>query len=135
MNLALATAVSDSFLSAYERCMNTTSVTEHSPQLLVPAVVCLAFSIEVGFKVILAREGCAMRLHPLFELYEKMKPETRQLLTYNTAMSQLHFDERLRKASTAFVDWRYIYENATTREVSIDFLLRLAYATKQITAE
>lgn len=130
------TSVSGSFLRAAERCLEERQIANEKPEFLgVPAVVCLAFSIEVGFKTLLNLQGKSKRGHKLFKLYENLSPCVQKRLMFNTALPKEEFEKNLGLINTAFEDWRYIYEDIDRRSISIQFLIMLAHATQTVILE
>ncbi len=130
-------SVSESFLRAAERCMDGRSELggEDHTQLLVPAVVCLAFSAEVGLKVLLQLQRTPIHDHKLALLYTALVAQTQQMIVANAGFAQNEFESRLQNASSTFVDWRYIYEEKNAGlSASVDFLARLAHATQKTIA-
>src|SRR5438477_11303440 len=79
--------------------------------LVVPAIVSLAFSIELGLKALCLDQGGAAHGHQLDKLFSQLAAQTRSTLINDVGLDQNAFDAALAKAAHAFVDWRYIYES------------------------
>lgn len=94
--------------------------------LATPAVVCLAFSIELGFKSLILRHGQAVKTHELDKLFGRLGPDVQARIVLGMNMERPAFDQLLREHSKAFQDWRYLYERACNAHVRLDFLHTLA---------
>lgn len=111
---------------------------EHRPtgigrteMLLVPGVVCAAFSVELSFKtMILAAGGTPARGkqgHDLATLFSQLtKPEQVNLIA-RLGLERVSFAPLLDNVTDAFVKWRYIYEYQEA-ELAQEFLYNLAEA-------
>ena len=152
MDIKTAHYLSKSFLDGYYRCrgvgfdgyeMSKRGDAPEANKAPIPAIMCVAFSAELGFKSILMAEGkdppSKHDLHDLFYLLsEKSQAEIRQSLSRYGEK----FDELLESMRTAFVDWRYIYEpydptrkmSKSALSFSDDFLVSLSKAASAIAA-
>jgi len=85
-------------------------VCEQQP-LLIEAVVCYAFSVEVGLKAIVMHESQVSKVeggHHLEKLFFQLKGTTQGHI--KAAVNDPSFDKRLTEVNKDFVDWRYVYE-------------------------
>lgn len=111
-----------SFLRAYERCVNPPD-----QGLSNPAIVCAAFSAELGLKELLRQRGIAFeREHKLLKLLELLPPEELQAIRAELAAHWPDLDSQLANASNAFVVWRYFFESPGPIMVNSKFLAALA---------
>lgn len=125
--LIFAELHAESFLRAYERCIKPAG-----QGLGTPALICAALSAELGLKAILARHRTPTgKEHKLKKLLELIPAPDREWIVHTTAGSFPDFDQQLEKASEAFVDWRYIYESKTPKELNIFFVGAFASAISQ----
>ena len=99
--------------------------------LLVPAVVCTAFAVELYFKGIIALENNNARGHELSKLFERLSNESQAILVATLQLERPAFEQKLKAISGLFVEWRYIFEQ---RSASLDFsfLEKLALESKCI---
>lgn len=134
MNIAQAQNSSRAFYLAFQRCMEQRPLLNGQVQfLVVPAVVCAAFSIELGLKAIVLRAGGSVSGHKLKELFGALEPPTQQLIFAAVGIERQEFDSSLEVASDAFVEWRYIHELESTN-VDMEFLSKLSKATQDAIA-
>lgn len=68
VDLNLAQAMSSAFLEAYRRCMDEEKAQNPQYFMPMPAIVCAAFSAEVGLKIILRHEGKPANGHNMLKL-------------------------------------------------------------------
>jgi hypothetical protein len=134
MNTQFALAVSKSFLDAYTLCVQGAEDVSDGKPALIPAVVCAAFSVEVGLKVILGVEGKSSTRHELRSLFQQISEESQDAIVHNTSYDAARFESDLSAASDAFTKWRYIYEEEGSRRVSAQFLMLLAHAIHTVAA-
>jgi hypothetical protein len=95
--------------------------------LLIPGVVCLAFSIELGIKSILLPSGKASRTHNLVKLFGELSKDIQERIVSTCGRPRDAFDKSLAKIANVFEDWRYIYE-LENPNVDMGFLNSLADA-------
>jgi hypothetical protein len=96
--------------------------------LFSPAIVMLAFSIELGLKAIIKSEsGQDTRGHKIDELFKSLVQDSKNTITSEVCnqlkISDNEFAQLLTANATAFIDWRYFYEN--TRNANYKFLQTL----------
>lgn len=126
MNLDQARNSSKSFYLAFQRNMEQRTVSPGQVQLLVvPAVVCAAFSIELGLKALLLQAGKQASGHKLAELFAKLESPMQQVLVEGVGLDKKQFSVSLEAASYIFVEWRYLYEKDSAN-ADIEFLSKLA---------
>lgn len=113
----------DSFLRAYERCINP-----KDQGLSIPALICATLSAELGLKLLLCRNGRKKRGHDLKMLMNALPVAERSAIVDQLRGKFSDWSDQLEKADTAFVNWRYFYESETLIEVNIHFVGALASA-------
>ena len=98
----------------------------------MPAVVCVAFSIEIGFKALILKSGNTPPSdHKLKSLFRLLELATQQAIRAKAGLDEAVFDSSLSAANKAFVEWRYVYEGAAA-QADLQFLSNLAKATQDI---
>ena len=118
------------FYLAFQRCMEERLLPSNKVEvLLVPAVVCAAFSIELGFKTLLLRAGRSACGHNLQDLFNKLEPATQNAIVGAVGIERQEFDASLKAVCDAFVGWRYLYERAVMN-IELAFVSKLATATQ-----
>lgn len=97
--------------------------------LLVPSVVCAAFSIELGIKAMLLPTGSPPKTHNLAKLFSLLPQPVKDQIIEGCGQSRDAFDVSLATIANVFDEWRYIYES---ENISLDngFLNALADAVK-----
>jgi predicted DNA binding CopG/RHH family protein len=121
---------SRSFYLAHQRCIEERRLPDGQIQLLViPAIVCAAFSIELGFKAIVLQSGGSVSGHKLKELFSALEAPTQQQIVSAVGVAEGEFNTSLAEASNAFVEWRYIYERESAN-ANVEFLSKLSKATQ-----
>ena len=121
---------SRAFLLAFHRCNEKRPLAPGQLEWLVaPAVVCAAFSIELGLKAILTKAGSGARGHDLNVLFNAIPADIQNKVTGLVGITRADFDTSLARASHAFVEWRYVHENAEAM-ANIMFLEKLAVAVE-----
>lgn len=117
-------ASSKSFHHAYELCYgNGLPANNGVPNAIVPGVVCLVFAIELGFKAILASDGISnKKIHPLVDLFERLSPDSKSEVIFESGVEGESFLENLKLVSSAFQEWRYIHEHRGIKSISMPFL-------------
>jgi hypothetical protein len=100
--------------------------------LLIPAVVCAALSIELGFKALLFSSQCPVTGHALDKLFESLLVDFQEAIVTDVGITRPEFVKSLGLVVNVFVDWRYIYEKIDDVNLNLDFLKKLADATQQV---
>lgn len=120
---------SDSFLAGYRLCASPGTVDGRPvrPELL-PAIVCLAFSVELSLKGLHIAAGAPTRGHKLDALYASLSEQTRDEVRARVGLTSEQFDEQIARAASVFERWRYFHEVDGELEVNDAFLLALAKA-------
>jgi hypothetical protein len=123
----LSQSVSSAFLEAFRRCdpLSETGETKHF--MAFPAVVCAAFSAEVGLKTLLERSGISAKGHDLKALFTKLPKELQYAIYEATKMPMEDFAAQLAHSRLAFSEWRYIYEAEGEKFINLRFLGGFAY--------
>jgi hypothetical protein len=108
-----------------QRRLNTTQF----QMLLVPGVVCSAFSIELSIKAMLLPNGSPPKTHNLAKLFALLPQEIQDQIVASCGKTRDGFDQSLAAIANVFDEWRYIYES---ENVTLDnaFLNSLADAVK-----
>lgn len=123
-----ARMTSTAFLEAYRRCMSDVTAADNQEVMFIPALVCAAFSAEVGLKALLLQAGQRGRGHDLVELFQALPEELRLEIVRFVGKTPEDFVKNLTDAKNAFLEWRYIYESADARSISLEFVARFATA-------
>jgi hypothetical protein len=119
------------FLEAYRRCDPELEVYDGS-LIATPALVCAAFSVEVGLKLLLSRCGRTAKGHDLFKLYRMLPRHLQFQIRHGTGYARKEFVRELLIARNAFTEWRYVYEANDGLMVGVVFLGKLAEAVVYI---
>lgn len=133
MNLDLLKGNAKTFRMAAERCLEMWKLPDgriESP--LVPAVVNLAFSIELYLKYLIAKKGTPRKGHELAKLFAFLDTATQNEIITSTNYQKAEFESLVNKHSDAFVDWRYLHDEDVSRDVNIEFMRRLTYSIESI---
>lgn len=105
-------------------------LTEHDMDLSTPALVCLAFSIELHVKLLLHTYDIAVRGHDIGKLMKKLPEDEISHISnhpYFHPMQQGEgFFENIDKASNLFIRTRYYYEKMGTLISNTGFCITLA---------
>ncbi|MDO9219767.1 MAG: hypothetical protein Q7T90_01960 [Thiobacillus sp.] len=121
-----------SFLTAADRCFEMRPLPNGQFQMpLVPAVVCAAFGIELCLKAIISIEKGKATGHELHMLFIKLSPQSKATLATALSLHEKELQQKIGSISSAFVEWRYIYE-ADSASINTDFLLRFSRATARL---
>ncbi len=99
---------------------------------LVPAVVNLAFSIELYLKFLLAKKGITKKTHELLYLFDDLDPIVKQEIIKLTGYDEEKFELLLCKHTKAYNKWRYFYEQNEDIIANIEFLKKLADCVESI---
>jgi hypothetical protein len=123
----------NSFILAADRCLEQRPLPSGQFQMLmVPAIVCRAFAIELYFKGIITLEnGSASRDHDLSTLFSCLSSNSQLALRTNLSLDEAEFAQKLNGISGAFVEWRYIFESQSSN-LDLAFLEGLAQASKRL---
>jgi len=122
----------NSFFLGADRCSEQRPLALGQVQmLLVPAVVCKAFSIELYFKGIIAIEKGSATGHDLSTLFSLLTAPSQLTLRTGLSLSEIEFNQKLKDISSAFRDWRYIFERQSSN-LDAAFLNGLASASKAL---
>ena len=120
----------NAFLLAAERAREQRPLGSGQLQmLLVPAVVCTAFAVELYFKGIIALENKNARGHELSKLFDRLSKESQTILIATLQLDRPNFEQKLKAISCLFVEWRYIFEQRSAN-VDFSFLEKLALESK-----
>jgi hypothetical protein len=95
--------------------------------LLIPGVVCLAFSIELGMKAILLPSQKPPKTHNLSKLFGLLPSEVQDQIILACGRPRQAFDVALDSVAKSFEEWRYVYD-LEQPQVDLPFLSQLADA-------
>ncbi len=115
----------DAFLEAFNRC-DPEQEMKMQNTIALPAITCAAFSSEVGLKLILKKCGIEKKGHDLFNLYRSLPKHYQIQIAEGSGYQSEEFNHELKKARSAFVEWRYIYEKDSVEVMNVWFLGKLA---------
>lgn len=122
------------YLLAFNRCINVRDFTYKGvPELLViPSIVCAAFSAEISMKVIIFESyNYQAEGHGLKNLFEKLPLKIKDNIILQIKARD-NFESLLGEINNAFEKWRYIYENPRGNSIAIEFLYEFAGATYRV---
>ena len=123
----------DSFWLAAARSLEQRRINPTQFQmLLIPSVVCSAFSIELGIKAILLRSGQPPKTHNVAKLFRILPPAIQDQVVSACGKPRQDFDAALEEVAELFEEWRYIYEMENP-QVDLGFLSQLADAVRVAT--
>lgn len=100
--------------------------------MAMPAVVCAAFSAEIGLKTILGHEGKQPKGHNLLKLFKQLSTERQYQIYELTGMGIQEFATHLNHSQLAFTKWRYIYEENGENHINVAFLGKFAHAIEAV---
>jgi hypothetical protein len=135
-----ARAQARKFLVAATRCMEPVTLPNGMiQQLWVPALVCCAFSVEIGIKALALHDlGGSLRGHNLGALFREL-PTARQTEIADATSayypgSREHFDADLALVADVFEEFRYVHEQAPSigGNTDLGFLQRIAAAIDSV---
>jgi hypothetical protein len=133
MTPASVLSTSKDFYRGFELCYgNGLPANNGVKNAIVPAVVCLAFSIELGFKAILVGCNKPSEGHKFVELFNKLPAEIKTEIERLVVGDEDTFSCQLATVSNAFVEWRYIFEESGYISIDLEFLAKLHKAVTQI---
>lgn len=109
-------------------------------KIVVPAIVCAAFSVEIGMKAIILAEGKRVRGHYLDDLFNELGPDSQKRIISAVNVPNYPkregvtptFSDAIKKIRNAFVDWRYIHEKNDWMEIDYTFLMQLAQVVQEV---
>ena len=131
MNIDEAVHLSRSFGLAFRRCEEQRPLASgHGEMPMVPAIVCAAFSVELGLKALALKEGHEPWGHELATLFGDVSARARASIVARVGVPHNRFDQCLKAASRAFDRWRYVYERDAAT-VDLAFLRSLQKAVEE----
>jgi len=123
----------DSFWLAAARNLEQRRISPTQYQaLLIPGVVCLAFSIELGIKAMLRSSGKPPKSHNLVTLFKLLPQPIQDQVVAACGAPREAFDAALGAAANAFEEWRYVYEMENP-SIDLAFMSALADAIRAAT--
>jgi hypothetical protein len=95
------------FLECAANCLNDGKIEDGKRLLLVPGVVCAAFSIELSYKLLLKMATSEeVKGHLFEELHKKLPPQIKE----RVALFSNDFDSFIKRNNNVFVYARYHHE-------------------------
>lgn len=126
MTTAAAMAVAKEFHHAFELCQgNGFKSLDDRRRPTIPAVVNLAFAIELAMKAVLFCYSQAPRGHELVELFRQFPDADQAFVRGRVHYTAEEFDAGLDDVNKSFVEWRYVHEQRGLKSVSLQFLMVL----------
>ncbi len=133
MTPASVLSSSKSFHRGFELCYgNGLPANNGFKNAIIPGVVCLTFSIELGFKAILIGCNLSAHGHEFSKLFKKLPDEVKSEIIDLVTYENEDFQAKLDLVSNAFTKWRYLFEENGYHSIDIDFLSKLYAAVVQI---
>ncbi len=133
MELQLLRANASLFKKSAERSLEKRPFPNGKFEILaVPAVVNLAFSIELYLKFLLAKNGKQCRGHKLLDLFDLLDSTIQQEIIDLTDYDKDEFKSLLSKHTEAFVEWRYMYEKDVSISADLKFMRKLIDCVESI---
>ncbi len=106
------------------------TLTEHDMDLSTPALVCLAFSIELHVKLLLYTYDIVAKGHNIRKLLKKLPVKDRAYLSnhpdFHPTQQGDGFFHNIDKASDLFIRTRYYFEKIETLHFNTGFCITLA---------
>ena len=119
-----------SYNDAYEVLMAAKLYEKRQMNLSSPALVCLAFSIELHIKLLLRTYDLNVRGHNIEKLIRKLPQNEIACISthpdFHPTQQREMFFENIATASNLFVKTRYYFENMGTLHFNTGFCLTLA---------
>ena len=126
MTPAAAFSVAKHFHRAFELCQGDGfRSADGGVNAGIPAVVNLAFAIELGLKASTLSYGSPPRTHNLQTLYLGLPATDRAKILSASALSEDLVSDQLPQVAKAFDEWRYLHEESGTLSISLQFLMML----------
>lgn len=133
MTPASVLSLSKEFHRGFELCYgNGLTANNDVRNAIVSGIVCLAFSIELGFKAILVGRDSSSDGHNYTQLFAKLPDEIKTEIERLTVGDDSSFENQLETVSNAFIERRYIFEKPGNHKIDIEFLIKLHAAVTQI---
>lgn len=127
-------SISREFHRGYELCFgNGMPAKSGELNALIPAIVCLSFSIELALKANIYSKNPGLREHKLNELFNLLSNEDQESVINELPMSRKEFEKYLLKASNTFTEWRYLHERPGIHTPEIQFLIDFYQSIELIT--
>lgn len=99
------------FFLAARRCSEERRLGPNQVEvLMIPRIVCEAFSVELGLKALLLNARRTGSGHNLLTLFNQLEREVQDQLIALTPHPRAEFISELSGISSAFIQWRYVYE-------------------------
>ena len=133
MTPAAAFSVAKHFHRAFELCQGDGfRSADGGVNAGIPAVVNLAFAIELGLKASTLSYGPPPRTHDLQRLYMGLADSDRAKILSASALNEDLVSDQLPQVAKAFDEWRYIHEEPGTLSISLQFLMMFWLGVSQL---
>ena len=133
MSPAATFQVSRTFYRGYELCYGS-GLPSHGghDNAIIPGIVCLAFSIELGLKSLLQAVGDSAHRHNLKDFFDRLSDVEKEEVICEAGIEDGSFHENLALIADAFIKWRYIYEQPGFHSISEPFMSTLSQAVRAV---
>jgi HEPN domain-containing protein len=118
-------SVSNAFLEAFRRCDPAAGCGASEHFMAFPAVVCAAFSAEVGLKTLLEMQGIPSRGHDLRALFSKLLDAQKLAIFEATELSTEEFGAHLAHSRLAFSECATYTKNVAKSTSTLSSLVSL----------
>lgn len=119
---------SKSFYIAALRCQEQRPLNDGSFEMpMGPAIVNLAFSIELGMK---ALRKTTEKIHKLEALFKTLPEDVKNRIINAAGERPDVFQQKLMKVNNIFTEWRYVHEGGP-KELDLQFTMALGTAIQQ----
>jgi hypothetical protein len=134
MSVETMIATARSFNQGAYRCNQSLPGDSYDARkLIVPAVVCHAFSLEVYLKFLLKISmNIESREHDLKTLYMMLDESTRNEIETKVGYEKNIFENNIDLFKKAFIEWRYFYEEGNAKVVNLEFVRKMVEAIEEI---
>lgn len=126
----VACTEADMFLAAADRCMEQRQLEGgvHFDQLVQPSIVCAVYALEVCLKCLYFQDkGVVSKLkHNVPNLFQDLDKNTQLELMAGVGADVSMFEVHLSQIGTAFVDWRYTFQDPKWNRLNLPYLKKFA---------
>lgn len=127
-------SMSREFYRGHELCFGNGMPAKNGKlNALIPAIICLSFSIELAIKANLYPAEQSMRVHGLNELFNNLSKEDQELVIKELSINRKDFEKKLLEVSNVFVQWRYLHEHPGVHTIDTQFLIDFYKSIELIT--
>jgi hypothetical protein len=134
MSLETMIAIARSFNQGAYRCNQSLPGDSYDARkLLVPAVVCHAFSLEVYLKFLLKiSRNIESKEHDLKTIYKMLDESIRNEIETKVGYERSIFENNIDLFKKAFIEWRYFYEEGNAKVVNLEFVRKMGEVIEEI---